>query len=141
MKILPRSTASRPILIIRHSDARSRLDDLRNLELEYELARIPGGRKRDGPEARRLQRQNHAERATLQSDRGGLQFSRKSKADARTATPDLAVLHKLRPCRCETLFGRKNPRLGDKSAACDALHAVQSKPACRRERPIPGIED
>jgi Zn-dependent oligopeptidase len=56
---------------------------------------LPGGAARDGAASRRVQRSDHAERSALQTNRSRLQLAGESKAERRTATTDLALLHQL----------------------------------------------
>ena len=65
-----------------------------DLQLDDEHAGLPGGRARDGAEARRVRRRDHAEREALRAHRGGLRRAREgassrpsSSASSGSTTP------------------------------------------------------
>ena len=74
-------------------------DPVRRLREHDEHPRRAGRRARDRAQARRVRRQDHAERGALRARRGGLRRARDERADARAAAPRLARLHQLRARR------------------------------------------
>ena len=87
--------------------ARSVPDHLRRLQLDDERRRGPGGRARDGAEARRVPRQDHPERAALRAHRGGLRRAREVGPHARAAAAGLAATT---PTSCAPAPSSTRPR-------------------------------
>ena len=73
--------------------------------------RRAGGRARDGAEAGRVPRPDHAERAALRAHRGGLRGAREAPASRPSSSARLVALHQLRARRRQLdAAGQEAPR-------------------------------
>ena len=108
---------------------------LRHLELDDEHARVPGGRARDGAEARRLPRPDHPERPALRAHRGRLRGAARRRAHARAAAPGLAPLHRTSCAPARKLDAPAKKRLSEINQRLATLYTeLQPERARRRER-------
>ena len=125
--------------------ARARRHPLRRLGVDAERPRVPGGRTRDGAQARGLLRPDHPERRALRAHRGRLRGPRERRTRPRAEAPGLARPRQLRARRRAAGAGRQGAAVGAQPAPGHPLHAVLARTCsptrasgccCSRARPI-----
>ena len=112
----------------RRPHARPRRERLRRLELDPEHARVPGGRARDGAEARRVPGPDHPERAALRA--GSTRSTRRARPrgsrPSSSAWSGSTTTTSSAPARSSTPRGKAAARR-DQPAPGHALHDASAR--------------